>query len=86
MQFPAAFRPPVPPLQAARLTMVQILMAARGLALNPLQSLYYVSPACFACLLVPFCEWAPGAGVSRGGVPVACCGRACTWAPFRMCC
>lgn len=43
-------------MQAARLTLVQILMAARGLAMNPLQSLYYVSPACFLCLLVPFCE------------------------------
>lgn len=43
-------------VQAARLTLVQILMAARGLAMNPLQSLYYVSPACFLCLLVPFCE------------------------------
>ncbi|KAI7845789.1 hypothetical protein COHA_000702 [Chlorella ohadii] len=41
-------------VQAARLTLVQILMAARGLAMNPLQSLYYVSPACFLCLLVPF--------------------------------
>ncbi|KAL4422706.1 hypothetical protein ABPG75_008903 [Micractinium tetrahymenae] len=40
--------------EAARLTLVQILMNARGLAMNPLQSLYYVSPACLLCLCVPF--------------------------------
>lgn len=40
--------------EAARLTLVQILMAGKGIKLNPLQSLYYVSPACFLCLLVPF--------------------------------
>lgn len=43
-------------LQAARLTLVQILINARGLAMNPLQSLYYVSPACLLCLCVPFGE------------------------------
>lgn len=40
--------------EAARLTLVQILMAGKGIKLNPLQSLYYVSPACLACLSVPF--------------------------------
>lgn len=55
-------------VQAARLTLVQILMAARGLAMNPLQSLYYVSPACFLCLLVPFCE---SRGVAVATVAVA---------------
>ncbi|KAL6769719.1 EZY14 [Auxenochlorella protothecoides x Auxenochlorella symbiontica] len=40
--------------EAARLTLVQILMNSKGLAMNPLQSLYYVSPACLLCLLVPF--------------------------------
>lgn len=40
--------------EAARLTLVQILMNAKGLAMNPLQSLYYVSPACLLCLSVPF--------------------------------
>lgn len=40
--------------EAARLTLVQILMNAKGLAMNPLQSLYYVSPACLLCLCVPF--------------------------------
>lgn len=47
--------PPLPlPPQAARLTLVQILINAKGLAMNPLQSLYYVSPACLLCLAVPF--------------------------------
>lgn len=40
--------------EAMRLTMVQILMTGKGLSMNPIQSLYYVSPACFICLLVPF--------------------------------
>jgi hypothetical protein len=40
--------------EAARLTLVQILMAAKGLQMNPLQSLYYVSPSCFICLLFPW--------------------------------
>lgn len=34
--------------------MVQILMNSKGLSMNPLQSLYYVSPACLVCLVVPF--------------------------------
>lgn len=50
---PCTLLPPMP-LQAARLTLVQILINARGLAMNPLQSLYYVSPACLLCLAVPF--------------------------------
>jgi hypothetical protein len=37
-----------------RLTMVQVLINSKGYNMNPLQSLYYVSPACFLCLLVPF--------------------------------
>lgn len=40
--------------EAARLTLVQILMAAKGLQMNPLQSLYYVSPSCLLCLLFPW--------------------------------
>ena len=42
--------------QALRLTMVQILINSKGLSMNPLQSLYYVSPACMISLLLPFCE------------------------------
>jgi uncharacterized membrane protein len=40
--------------EAMRLTMVQVLINSKGYNMNPLQSLYYVSPACFLCLLVPF--------------------------------
>jgi len=40
--------------EAARLTMVQLLMNSQGLQMNPLQSLYYVSPACLLSLIVPF--------------------------------
>lgn len=29
-------------------------LCRRGLKLNPITSLYYISPACFACLLLPF--------------------------------
>jgi hypothetical protein len=46
-------------LQALRLTLVQVLMNKQGYSLNPLQSLYYVSPACLLCLIVPFCEYSP---------------------------
>ena len=41
-------------MQAARLTMVQLLINSKGLQMNPLQSLYYVSPACLICLTIPF--------------------------------
>mmetsp|Transcript_23962 Transcript_23962/g.74959 ORF Transcript_23962/g.74959 Transcript_23962/m.74959 type:complete len:212 (+) Transcript_23962:242-877(+) len=37
--------------EATRLMMVQVLINARGLNMNPIQSLYYVSPACFVCLV-----------------------------------
>ncbi len=43
-------------VQALRLTMVQVLINSKGLNMNPLQSLYYVSPACMMSLLIPFCE------------------------------
>ena len=55
---------PPPPAQAARLVLVQILINAKGLNMNPIQSLYYVSPACFLCLCVPFGE--RGSGRGRG--------------------
>jgi hypothetical protein len=37
--------------EAVRLTLVQVLMTRRGCAMNSLQSLYYVSPACLLFLL-----------------------------------
>jgi len=33
---------------------VQILINSQGLNMNPLQSLYYVSPACLLGLSIPF--------------------------------
>lgn len=47
------------PWQALRLTLVQLLMNSKGYNMNPLQSLYYVSPACLVSLLLPFgkCVW-----------------------------
>eukprot|EP00241_Pyramimonas_parkeae_P012725 CAMPEP_0114248968 /NCGR_PEP_ID=MMETSP0058-20121206/13868_1 /TAXON_ID=36894 /ORGANISM="Pyramimonas parkeae, CCMP726" /LENGTH=271 /DNA_ID=CAMNT_0001362435 /DNA_START=553 /DNA_END=1368 /DNA_ORIENTATION=+ len=40
--------------EATRLMLVQVLMNSQGMALNPIQSLYYVSPACLLCLSLPF--------------------------------
>ncbi len=39
--------------QAVRLTLVQLLINSKGLQMNPLQSLYYISPACLLCLTPP---------------------------------
>lgn len=33
---------------------MQLLMNSKGIKMNPIQSLYYVSPACGVCLLIPF--------------------------------
>lgn len=33
---------------------VQVLINSKGLKMDPFQSLYYVSPACMMCLVVPF--------------------------------
>jgi len=40
--------------ESTRLALVQILLQKRGLKLNPITSLYFISPACFAFLSVPF--------------------------------
>lgn len=40
--------------EATRLMLVQVLMNSQGMALNPIQSLYYVSPACLLCLSIPW--------------------------------
>jgi len=42
--------------EAARLTLVQILIKSKGIAMNPIQSLYYISPACFVCLFIPWVQ------------------------------
>lgn len=46
-------------VESIRLVLVQLLLQSRGLKLNPITTLYYVSPCCFAFLLVPFfsLEW-----------------------------
>ena len=44
--------------------------------MNPLQSLYYVSPACLVCLAVPFRERWPGRQAAAGAAAgVVCCRR-----------
>ena len=40
--------------EAMRLILVQVLITKQGYGMNPIQSLYYVSPACAACLALPF--------------------------------
>ncbi len=40
--------------ESVRLVLVQILLQSRGLKLNPITTLYYVAPCCFAFLLVPW--------------------------------
>jgi hypothetical protein len=40
--------------ESVRLVLVQILLQSRGLKLNPITTLYYVAPCCFAFLLIPF--------------------------------
>ena len=60
-------------LQASRLTLVQILINSQGLNMNPLQSLYYVSPACLLGLTIPFCalptssKQTPNVNLGKGG-------------------
>jgi hypothetical protein len=41
-------------MESVRLVLVQILLQSRGLKLNPITTLYYVAPCCFAFLLLPF--------------------------------
>lgn len=40
--------------EATRLTLVQILLQGKGIKLNPITTMYYISPVCLACLLIPF--------------------------------
>eukprot|EP00892_Ulva_mutabilis_P001855 jgi/Ulvmu1/11670/UM008_0079.1 len=40
--------------EATRLTLVQVLINSKGMKMDPFQSLYYVSPACLVCLIIPF--------------------------------
>ena len=40
--------------ESFRLCLIQILLQNRGIKLNPITTLYYIAPACFAFLLIPF--------------------------------
>jgi len=40
--------------ESFRLVLIQVLLQQRGIKLNPVTTLYYIAPACFAFLLVPW--------------------------------
>ncbi|KMZ61883.1 Phosphate translocator, putative, expressed [Zostera marina] len=40
--------------EATRLVLIQILLTSKGISLNPITSLYYVAPCCFAFLSLPW--------------------------------
>ncbi len=40
--------------ESFRLVLIQLLLQARGIKLNPVTTLYYIAPACFAFLCFPF--------------------------------
>lgn len=40
--------------ESLRLTLVQILLQKRGLTLNPITTMYYIAPASFVCLSIPW--------------------------------
>eukprot|EP00894_Picocystis_sp_ML_P001228 jgi/Pico_ML_1/51745/g309.t1 len=40
--------------EASRLVLVQILLTSKGLKLNPITSIYYISPCSFVFLILPF--------------------------------
>lgn len=40
--------------ESFRLALVQILLQQRGIKLNPVSTLYYIAPACFGFLTLPF--------------------------------
>ncbi|KAJ7513383.1 hypothetical protein O6H91_23G034600 [Diphasiastrum complanatum] len=40
--------------EATRLVMIQILLTSKGITLNPITTLYYVAPCCFAFLCFPW--------------------------------
>lgn len=39
--------------EALRLTLVQLLLQQRGFKLNPISTMYFISPVCFMALLIP---------------------------------
>lgn len=40
--------------EATRLVLIQILLTSKGITLNPITSLYYIAPCCFAFLAIPW--------------------------------
>ena len=40
--------------ESTRLTLIQILLQRQGIKMNPIHTLYYVAPACFVFLCIPF--------------------------------
>jgi hypothetical protein len=40
--------------ESVRLTLIQILLQKRGIKMNPVSTLYHISPACFVFLFLPF--------------------------------
>lgn len=40
--------------ESSRLVLIQILLQQRGIKLNPITTLYYIAPACFVFLMIPF--------------------------------
>ena len=40
--------------EATRLVLIQILLTAKGISLNPITSLYYIAPCCFVFLSIPW--------------------------------
>ncbi|XP_023739324.1 probable sugar phosphate/phosphate translocator At5g25400 [Lactuca sativa] len=40
--------------EATRLVLIQILLTSKGITFNPITSLYYVAPCCFAFLSIPW--------------------------------
>ena len=59
--------------EAARLTLVQLLLQARGLSLNPVTTLYHVAPASLVALAGPWAALEAGplvAGIRAGTVPL----------------
>lgn len=64
--------------EAVRLTLVQLLLQHRGFKLNPISTMYHISPVCFMALLVPLAvleadkvsmQWPAGLGIGSGHCP-----------------
>lgn len=52
--------------ESFRITLVQILLQKKGIKLNPIATLYYIAPCCFA-FLFPVFLWVEGGEMMRNG-------------------